>query len=593
MLYFCGMKTTIRDVNKVLWKHIRPHKGPVILLLALVGLGTSVQLIVPWLYKLFFDTILGDMTPFYGDIPQTLVAITVLVFVTNFFGNLFWRGSGVINAHIQPLIMRNLERDSYNYLQDHSYRFFSNSFTGGLIRKIRRLSKSFHLLFDHMVWHFFSLAMTFIVAVIVIGFRSPPLSIAIIGFTIIFIIQNIIFSKWKLGYDEKRATIDSEVTATLADGVTNNLNIKLFGGFDFEKNRFNDVSGRFKKLMTFTWNLNEINMTIQGLLFAILEFGVIYYAIQFWQQGLLTVGDFALLQSYILITFRKMWDIGRYIRDTYEAYADAKEMVEILNTPHEIRDTKTAKALEVTRGRIEFKDVIFRYAKTRTILDKLNLKIKAKEKVALVGPSGAGKSTIVKILFRFFDIQRGQVLVDGQRITKVTQESLRNQIALVPQEAVLFHRSIIENIRYGRRDATDEEVVEAAKKARCHDFILELSEGYETLVGERGIKLSGGERQRVAIARAILKNAPILVLDEATSSLDSESEALIQEALDELMKNKTTIVIAHRLSTIMKMDRIVVIEQGKVVDMGTHAQLKKKTGTYKKLWEIQAGGFTK
>lgn len=587
------MKVTIRDVNKVLWKHIRPHWGKALFLFLFVGLGTATQLAVPWFYKVFFDVILGDAPAWRGDIPSTLIFITIIIFAINFVANIFWRASGVIGSHLQPLIVRNLDRDSYSYLLNHSYKFFTDNFGGSLLRKIRRLSGSFTILFNNILWHFFSLTLTFIGAIVVIGFRHPTISLAIIAFTVVFVIQNIIFSKWKLKYDERRAVVDSEVTATLADGVTNSLNIQLFGGSTFENQRFWDVSQRFKRLQTFTWNLNEINMTIQGLLFAILEFGVIYYAIQFWQMGLLTIGDFALLQSYILITFRKMWDIGRYIRDTYEAYADAKEMVEILNTPHEIRDSKTAKELKVTRGRIEFKDVVFRYAKTRTILDKLNLKIKAKEKVALVGPSGAGKSTIVKLVFRFFDIQRGQILIDGQPITKVTQESLRNQIALVPQEAVLFHRSIMENIRYGRRDATDEEVIEAAKKARCHEFIIELAKGYNTLVGERGIKLSGGERQRVAIARAILKDAPILVLDEATSSLDSESESLIQEALDELMKNKTTIVIAHRLSTIMKMDRIVVMEQGKVTDMGTHAQLKKKTGTYKKLWEIQAGGFTK
>jgi ATP-binding cassette subfamily B protein len=220
------------------------------------------------------------------------------------------------------------------------------------------------------------------------------------------------------------------------------------------------------------------------------------------------------------------------------------------------------------------------------------LRVRSGEKVALVGPSGAGKSTIVKILFRFYEITRGKILIDGQDISRVTQESLRDQISLVPQEPILFHRTLRENIRYGRPGASDEEVVEAARQAHCHEFISGLDKGYDTYVGERGIKLSGGERQRVAIARAILKNAPILVLDEATSSLDSESEALIQDALRVLMRDKTVIVIAHRLSTIMQMDRIIVLENGTVADMGTHQELlRTEGGLYKKLWQLQAGGF--
>jgi ABC-type multidrug transport system fused ATPase/permease subunit len=266
-------------------------------------------------------------------------------------------------------------------------------------------------------------------------------------------------------------------------------------------------------------------------------------------------------------------------------------MVAILKTPHEITDMPGAKKLKVKSGAITFKDVYFRFNLEVEILRNFNLSIIGGEKVALVGPSGAGKSTITKLFLRMFDVTSGEVLIDGQVIAKVTQESLRKAIGFVPQEPILFHRTLMENIRYGRQNASDAEVIDAAKKANCHDFISALPHGYETLVGERGIKLSGGERQRVAIARAILKNAPILVLDEATSSLDSESEYLIQQALDVLMQGKTVIVIAHRLSTIMKMDRIVVIDGGKVVADGTHEALLKEDGLYAKLWNIQAGGF--
>ena len=302
--------------------------------------------------------------------------------------------------------------------------------------------------------------------------------------------------------------------------------------------------------------------------------------------------SFALLQGYAYTLTNTLAEIGRTLRNLFGALADAKEMVEILEKPIEITDADNAKPLVISEGAIAFKKVSFRYKTQSSGVQDLSLAIRGGEKVALVGPSGAGKSTLTKLLFRFYDVTTGSITIDGQDIKQITQQSLRDAISLVPQEPILFHRTIMENIRYGNPSASDEEVIQAAKQARCHEFISRLAKGYETYVGERGIKLSGGERQRVAIARAILKNAPILVLDEATSSLDSESEALIQEALTELMKGKTTIVIAHRLSTVMQMDRILVLDHGKIVDEGTHADLIERDGLYQSLWNIQAGGFT-
>jgi ABC-type multidrug transport system fused ATPase/permease subunit len=267
-------------------------------------------------------------------------------------------------------------------------------------------------------------------------------------------------------------------------------------------------------------------------------------------------------------------------------------MTIILNTPREIVDAPDAQELKVKAGKIEFQKVIFNYNQTRVILKNFNLTVAPRERLAIIGPSGSGKTTIAKALLRMHDLTGGKILVDGQDIAKVTQESLWANISLVPQDPILFHRTLLENIRYGRPDATDEQVIEAAKAAHCHEFIQSLEQGYETYVGERGIKLSGGERQRVAIARAILRDAPIMVLDEATSSLDSESEGLIQQAIDKLMENKTVIVIAHRLSTIRKMDRIIVVDDGRIVEAGDHESLAQaEGGIYKKLWELQAGGF--
>ena len=337
--------------------------------------------------------------------------------------------------------------------------------------------------------------------------------------------------------------------------------------------------------------MNEIIDAVQGVIMLAIQFFMIYFAITFWQKGILTIGDFALIQLYLITLFDRLWEFGKVLRRIFEGFADASEMVEILEEPHEVRDGLAAPALAVSAGRVDFVDVQFSHHGTRKILDGFNLKILPGEKVGLVGPSGAGKTTVVQLLFHFYDVSGGEILIDGQNIAHVTQDSLRDHISLVPQEPILFHRTLKENILYGRAEARDEDVIEAARKAHCHEFISTLPLGYETYVGERGIKLSGGERQRVAIARAILKNAPILVLDEATSSLDSESEALIQDALHKLMQGKTAIVIAHRLSTIMQMDRIVVIDEGKIVTSGTHRELLGQEGIYKKLWEIQAGGF--
>ena len=272
--------------------------------------------------------------------------------------------------------------------------------------------------------------------------------------------------------------------------------------------------------------------------------------------------------------------------------AEADQMTAILETPHEIQDVIGAETLRVTRGQIEFHGVNFFYHQTRQVINNFTLTIKPKEKLAIIGPSGAGKSTIVKLLLRVHDVASGKILIDGQKVTRVTQESLWQMTSMVPQDPILFHRSLMENIRYGKPEATDDEVIEASQRAHCHEFITSFPDGYETMVGERGVKLSGGERQRVAIARAILRDAPILLMDEATSSLDSNSEHLIQDALSTLMQGKTVIVIAHRLSTIMKMDRIIVMDSGRIVEEGNHHDLlRMDKGLYKKLWQMQAGGF--
>ncbi len=579
-------------VLRVLWSYLRPYRLPYFSVLFMITLATMTDVFIPVFYKRFFDTLTNGQQDDPQKIAAALLAAVTGVLILHGIGWVIWRAMTQVNNWLQSRVMADIAQSAHIHLHKHSYTFFADNFAGSLVRKAGRIERAYERLTDEAQFKFLPLVVIIAGNLIVLSTRHLMLAVILLIWIVVFLAFNTWFSIWKSTYDNERVALDSEATGVLADSVTNAIAVKLFTGMEIEKSMYRDVTERLRKMQRFTWNLGELIDAVQVGLMFLIEYVIFYYAIKYYQQGLLTIGDFALIQGYLVGMFGRLWDFGRSIRHSYEAIADASVMVEIMNDEPEVVDVRNAKTLLPEDGHVEFQNVFFSFHKTRRILRGFNLSIEPGEKIALVGPSGAGKSTITKLLLRFYDIERGKILIDGQDISRVTQESLRANIAMVPQEPVLFHRTIMENIRYGRLDATDEEVFEAAMKARCHDFIMELQDGYKTYVGERGVKLSGGERQRIAIARAILKDAPILVLDEATSSLDSESESLIQEALHELMKGKTSIAIAHRLSTIMNMDRIVVIEDGLVSDTGTHTELlRRRGGTYKRLWEIQTSEY--
>ncbi|MBI3231723.1 MAG: ABC transporter ATP-binding protein [Candidatus Doudnabacteria bacterium] len=583
------MQTLTQKTLKIFWRHAWRYKWQVTLIIIGVVGHTILQNYTPILYGRLIDAVSRKNAT--NDL-QPAIDIIWLILTVSLIRLTVARSFNFINNYFQPRVMADLNNSCFAYVHRHSYAFFSNNFVGSLVTKVKRYERSFEQIADQLT---FDLGRTFldtIVTVIVLLNVNRTIGLVILGWALLYLLFSYLFSQYKLPIDIKRANTDTEVTAQLADSITNNFNIKTFASYQTEEAKFGKVANNQFLWRKKSWDLGTISEAIQSVSMVLLEFLLLYLAVRYWQRGVITIGAIALLQAYLMRLFDKLWSAGKHMRAIYEAMADANEMTEMLIRPHEITDAQGSKTLKIKSGQIDFKAVNFGYHKMADVLNNFSLTIKPGERVALIGPSGGGKSTIVKLLFRFYDLGRGEISVDGQDISKVTQDSLRAQLSLVPQDPILFHRSLMENIRYARGSASHDEVVDAAKKAHAHEFISNFTEGYNTLVGERGVKLSGGERQRVAIARAILKNAPILVLDEATSSLDSQNEMYIQDALKTLMKGKTTIVIAHRLSTIMQMDRIVVIDNGKVVEQGKHQELLKvQEGLYQRLWEIQAGGF--
>ncbi|MFA6024190.1 MAG: ABC transporter ATP-binding protein [Candidatus Gracilibacteria bacterium] len=507
----------------------------------------------------------------------------------------FWRLSFYSMCIVESRGMKEVADACFEHLHKHSTNFFNNQFVGSLVKRVGRMARSFEDILDQIFYDFYTLSLRIVIAVVVLFTLNFWLGFSILVWVSIFVGLHLWISSYKLKrYNLPKAEADTRLTAQLADSITNNSTIKLFANFKYERSRFAEVTQDWSSKIRAAWFFNNHVEAVQFLFMLSLEFLVFYLAILEWKTGSLTVGHFILLQSYLLELFSQLWGFDRSLRRFYESLADAEEMTEILQTPIEVVDKPRAKNLVMKKGAVDFDRVSFSYTDDidQSVIKQLSFSVKPGERVALIGLSGGGKTTLIKLLLRLFDLDGGRILLDGQDIAQVTQDSLRKQIALVPQDPVLFHRSLMENIRYGRLEATDKEVITAAKLAHCHEFISKLPKGYQTFVGERGVKLSGGERQRVAIARAILSQTKILVLDEATSSLDSESEKMIKDALKVLMKGKTVFVIAHRLSTVVDMDRILVLEKGQIAEEGTHKDLiKKKSGIYKKLWDLQVGGY--
>jgi ATP-binding cassette subfamily B protein len=583
------MKSLTKQTLNIFWQHTKKYKNYAYGALFFLLMHSIAESSGPFFYKQLINT----LTSYNPSLYKHALVILGFILAARFVRSYSFRLKDYLQTIFEARTMTDLNNTCFDYIHNNSYSFFSGNFVGSLVNKVKKYERGFETVCDRIIDDFIRTFLAIIFAVVMLSIRHIILGLALLLWCILYTAVIYFFSLYKLKIDLKKSELDTKITAQLADTFTNNTNIKLFANFEKEKKDFRKITTEHYNIRQKSWHLMTYLETFQSTLMFLLEAFMVFISIKLWSEGKLTVGDFTLIQLYIISIFDRLWGMGKQVRMFYEGLADANEMTEILLTPHEIQDAPNAGNVKVKKGAIEFKNVDFGYYKKDIVLNNFNLTLKPGEKVALIGPSGGGKSTLVKLLLRFHDIQSGEILIDDQNIAGITQDSLRNSMALVPQDPILFHRTLMENIRYGKPKATDKEVIGAARAAHASEFIERSQHGYETFVGERGIKLSGGQRQRIAIARAILKNAPILILDEATSSLDSESEQYIQEALKTLMQNKTVIVIAHRLSTIMQMDRIIVLEDGKVIEQGKHKELLKvKEGTYQKLWQIQAGGFS-
>ncbi|MDH3386901.1 MAG: ABC transporter ATP-binding protein/permease [Gammaproteobacteria bacterium] len=504
---------------------------------------------------------------------------------------LFSRASGAMLVMTGPYLRAEIRKSLFSYLQHHSHRYFISHFAGSLANRIAEVSmSSMHALWS-ITFDFYPLIIKSLVALIILFGASGELALVLSLWLGIYIYVSYLLARRCRVYAKDFAEARSLVTGKIVDSVTNVMNAKMFARRHYEEDYLTDyLNHEVDHALRTYWYMEKLRW-FQFTAAMVLMVAMVGYALKIWSDGDLTVGEFSMVAGLTILLIEAARGLSRSFLEFFEYLGNISDGVSVFVQSHEIVDKPDAAELQVDRGEICFRDVSFIYKEGMQVFKHLSVTIESKQQVGLVGFSGSGKSTFVNLILRLFEPHAGAILIDGQNILDVTQDSLRENVSMIPQDPLLFHRSLMENIRYGRLDATEDEVIEAAQKAHAHDFILQTEQRYDSLVGERGIKLSGGQRQRIAIARAILKNAPILILDEATSSLDSVTEKKIQLGLENLMKGRTVVVIAHRLSTISHMDRILVFDQGRIIEDGSHKQLLQRNGHYAHLWNMQAGGF--
>jgi len=579
---------TARKTLTIFWTEIAKDKRRFIFYSTLVPINRLLYVVLlPFLFSLIVQSLILHphdwKHPVFLLIIGTLVSVLAVLTALVGFTSLF--------RHEEEM-RTTLIRKSMQHLMLHSDQFFANRKIGSLAGDVNTFGASIVSFFDIIFLQASGLVVNFIASLVIIAFMSPILLIPLGLATILLIWRSLKAVSSRGPIRHKRKQMMSQLNGTVADILGNQQIVRYFANGAKEVDRVVTDRKKIENVM-----FDEIRIfqreTIarQAMLFA-LQLVTIGTCIWLATTGNVSIAALVFAISYLGRLTGSLFEITPIIRGMEQLFIDAANITDIIYEEPEIKDIPHAPSLVVRKGQVDLNGVVFHYAKSRDVaINNLSLHIKPGERIGLAGHSGGGKTTLTKLVLRFADVSSGSIEIDGQNIADVSQDSLRSAIAYVPQEPYLFHRSLRDNIAYARPDATDEEIMQAVKQANAYEFIKDLPEGLNTIVGERGVKLSGGQRQRIAIARAILKNAPILILDEATSALDSESEKLIQDALEKLMKNRTSIVVAHRLSTIAKLDRIIVIKDGTIKEQGGHDQLLAQKGTYAKLWAHQSGGF--
>lgn len=588
------------DNIKRLFPYIWDFKGRVLLALSCLMLSKVAIVGMPLVLKEIIDSLDSSLRVgktviegAAGGNTESIVLVLPLLLLLMYgalrlMASLFNELRDAIFSRVRYHAMRGISRRVLEHLYTLSLSYHLDRKTGGITRDLERGTNSLSSILNYLVFNIFPTAAEFtFVAIILLGKYEPQFAIITFVTVIIYISFTLLVTNWRMHFRHEMNAHESKANSFAVDGMLNYETVKYFSNEQYELQQYDETLDQWESAAVKSQTSMALLNFGQGAVIAIGITLMMIYAAQGVVDGEMTLGDLVLVNTMMLQLFIPLNFLGIIYRALKYSLADMDMMLKLLDTDATIKDRKHARQLQVTDAVIRFENVSFDYSSDRKILQDISFEIPHAHKVAVVGPSGAGKSTLARLLFRFYDVSAGRILIDGQDIREVTQQSLRDNIGIVPQDTVLFNHSIEHNIRYAKLDATEEEIIQAAKYANIHDFIISLPEGYQTVVGERGLKLSGGEKQRIAIARVVLKNPRILVFDEATSSLDSHSEQLILDAMKDVALKHTTLVIAHRLSTIIDADNIIVLDKGRIIEQGTHHQLLAKNGLYAHHWQLQ------
>lgn len=579
-----------RELIGFFWKFIRPQKWIFTSILIQDCLNCLDSLLWPFILRWVIDIFTQNETNralAWEPLQTPIIASIGLIILIEINS----RTMGFLMAKAVPKLQADIRMTMFEHIQEHSPHYFNERFAGSLANKITDMTTAVESILQQLFWPIISSIATSLLGAIFLWFVHPLLSVILISWVIIHLCICVFFSRKCDLYEHRHGEARSLLLGKIVDSLTNYFSVNLFYRFRYEKNALIPFQQAEEATNISARAYVEKMRSVTSFFYATICFlGINGCVIYLWLHHQISTGEVAQVFATMWNIAAVMWAVGGALPAFFQAFGNAKQAYSVMLDPQDMGDKPEAKKLKIHTGEITFDNVTFHYGEKKLFSNK-QAHIRGGEKVGLVGFTGAGKSTFINLILRFFPLNHGKILIDGQDIANVTLESLRHQIALIPQDPVLFHRTLRENIAYGKPEATEAEIVAVAKLAHCHEFIRNIPSGYEAKVGERGTKLSGGEKQRIAIARAILVDAPILILDEATSSLDSVTEKYIQDSLETLMQNRTTIVIAHRLSTLSHMDRILVFDQGKIVEEGTHTALMSQNGMYARMWNMQVGGF--